>query len=252
VGGAGFTATTPVPVASASKWVYAAYVVQRRAGVPDVNDVEFLTLRSGYNNLAPLSCTSSATVDTCLALGTNGALTPQNVGKFYYDGGHMQRHAHDFGLGGFNSAALTAEVAATIGNFGLVYNQPQPAGGLFGSAADYAGFLRRMLAGSLQMSGLLGSHAVCTNPATCATAAYTPVPSTESWHYSLGHWVEDDPAVGDGAFSSAGAFGFYPWIDSTKRYYGVVSRLDASGNAGYPSAQCGRLVRKAWLTAVAQ
>ena len=56
------------------------------------------------------------------------------------------------------------------------------------------------------------------------TAANTPVPSTESWHYSIGHWVEDDPAVGDGAFSSAGAFGFYPWIDASKTYYGVLAR----------------------------
>ena len=37
--------------------------------------------------------------------------------------------------------------------------------------------------------------------------------------------MEDDPAVhGDGAFSSPGAFGFYPWIDSSKSYYGIISR----------------------------
>jgi len=30
--------------------------------------------------------------------------------------------------------------------------------------------------------------------------------------------------VGDGAFSSPGAFGFYPWIDRTKTNYGVLAR----------------------------
>ena len=102
------------------------------------------------------------------------------------------------------------------------------------------------------MSTKLGTSAVCTNPATCADALFTPIPSTESWHYSIGHWVEDDPAVGDGAFSSAGAFGFYPWIDSTKTWYGVLARVLPAQEEGYASAQCGRLIRKAWVTGVTQ
>jgi len=28
--------------------------------------------------------------------------------------------------------------------------------------------------------------------------------------YAIGYWVEDDATYGDGAFSSAGSFGFYP------------------------------------------
>jgi hypothetical protein len=62
--------------------------------------------------------------------------------------------------------------------------------------------------------------------------------------------VEDDPTTnGDGAFSSPGAFGFYPWIEASKNYYGVISRQAGSGNGeqeGYASAQCGRLIRHAW------
>ena len=67
-----------------------------------------------------------------------------------------------------------------------------------------------------------------------------------SWHYSLGHWVEDDPAVGDGAFSSPGAFWFYPWIDQSKTYYGIVARKDHAGSA-VDSVNCGREIRKAWM-----
>jgi hypothetical protein len=82
--------------------------------------------------------------------------------------------------------------------------------------------------------------------------------SEEEWQYSLGHWVEDDPDVGDGAFSSPGAFGFYPWIDAQKRFYGILARVDVL-NAGsidltkissISSVRCGRLIRKAWLTAL--
>ena len=77
------------------------------------------------------------------------------------------------------------------------------------------------------------------------------MPSSESWRYSIGHWVEDDPVVGHGAFSSAGSFGFYPWIDADKTTYGVLARSESAGN-GIDSVDCGRLVRKAWITAVAR
>jgi len=97
----------------------------------------------------------------------------------------------------------------------------------------------------------LGTHAVCTNPATCPTALNTPSPANESWHYSVGHWVEDDPVVGAGAFSSAGAFGFYPWIDAGKARYGILARSSGTGS-GFESVMCVRLIRKAYATAVVQ
>lgn len=118
------------------------------------------------------------------------------------------------------------------------------------SPRDYAVVLRKLLGRQLNLADLLGSHAVCTNPATCPTALTTPISSSVSWHYSIGHWVEDDPVSGDGAFSSAGAFGFYPWIDASKRYYGLAARLDSAGS-GNESALCGALIRKAWLTGIA-
>jgi CubicO group peptidase (beta-lactamase class C family) len=154
------------------------------------------------------------------------------------------------GLADKNNAALTAELLSQIGPFGFSYLQPLPAGGLAGSANDYSGFLRRILKGELVMSTALGSGKVCTNPLTCATAVNNPIPYTESWNYSLGHWVEDDPKYGDGAFSSAGAFGFYPWIDKTRTFYGILARQAGvgEGDAGYHSAQCGRLIRQAWKT----
>lgn len=248
VGGTTYTAETPMHFASASKWVYGAYVVERRSGTLTDTDVKHLNFTSGYGSMAPLSCGSASTVDVCLNLGTNGLYTPVTDGRFFYNGGHMQRHAHDNGLGGMNSGELTFEMQHVIGDFGFTYATPQPPGGLFGAPSAYARFLRNMLAGNLKLKEQLGTHAVCTNPATCGTADSTPVPSEESWTYSLGHWVESDPAVGDGAYSSAGAFGFYPWIDAAKQYYGLVARVGFGEGEGYASAQCGRLIRKAWST----
>jgi hypothetical protein len=164
----------------------------------------------------------------------------------------MEKHASLVGLGPLANGPLATEIQSQIGSDVLLaYSQPQLAGGIVSSAANYAIMLRKILAGTLKMHDLLGTNAVCTNPLTCPTAVNTPVPTTESWSYSIGHWVEDDPVVGDGAFSSAGSFGFYPWIDATKTLYGVLARSSASGS-GYDSASCGRLIRKAWVTAVAQ
>ena len=102
------------------------------------------------------------------------------------------------------------------------------------------------------MHDSLGSNAVCTNPSHCQSAINTPLPQTESSHFSLGHWVEDDPRVGDGAFSDPGLLGFYPWIDAGKTYYGLVARASKTPGAHVGSMQCGRLIRRAWMSGKAQ
>ena len=108
-----------------------------------------------------------------------------------------------------------------------------------------------MMAGRLRLGSLLGTAPVCTNPRTCSAAVSAPIPPSESWHYSIGHWVEDDPAAGDGAFSSPGAFGFYPWVDSGRTWWGIVARMarDSDEQEGVASMKCGRRIRAAWLSA---
>lgn len=243
------TASTIMSIASASKWLYSAYVVQR-VGVR-ASDVPFLNFTSGYSMFYLPLCRPTDTVGSCL-VGNDG-FDPTTEGRFAYDSGHMQYHAvNAMGLGALDNSALSAELQAAIGDFGIVYTQPQLAGGAAASPAGYASFLRRILRGELAIANALGSNKVCTNPMTCSTAAGTPIPSEESWNYSLGHWVEDDPFFGDHAFSSAGALGFYPWINSTKTLYGILARVTSGleANAGYHSAQCGRLIRQAWQTGV--
>jgi hypothetical protein len=141
----------------------------------------------------------------------------------------MEKHASLMGLGAMNNTALAVAIQGQIGtDVKIAYSQPQLAGGIFTSADTYTRFLRKVIEGQLRISALLGSHPVCTNPRTCAQAVFAPLPPNESWHHSVGHWVEDDPAVGDGAFSSPGAFGFYPWVDAV-RSPGAQSLADRNG-----------------------
>lgn len=261
VAGAGlvsYDADTTMNIASASKWLYGAYVAERRNGALTAEDIQFLSFRSGYVNFGNPDCAQTDTVASCVARGNNGVQSPAAIGRFLYNGGHMQVHANlaapGMALGAMDNAALATEVRRVLGNeIALSYTQPQLAGGARTSAANYAIFLRKVLNNQLKIAALLGSNATCTNPATCATAIGTPVPSNLSWSYSMGHWLENDPATGDGTFSSAGAFGFYPWIDAGKSWYGIVARADIlSGGAGAESAACGALIRKAWMTGTAQ
>jgi hypothetical protein len=251
VGGSRVTADTVMPYASASKWLYSAYVVQRRRGVLAHTDVQMLTLRSGSTRFS--GCQPEQTVDACLASSGNGRYSAGSDGRFSYGGGHFQKHASLNGLGAKTGAGLAAALKSQLGSdLAIGFSRAQPAGGAFGTPRAYAGFLRKMLGGDVRRGTMLGSRSVCANPKACAggEALSSPLAAEDRWRYSLGHWVESDPETGDGAFSSAGAFGFYPWIDATRRSYGIVARVAPSG-AWRASAQCGRLIRQAWATGVA-
>jgi CubicO group peptidase (beta-lactamase class C family) len=241
------TAETVMNIASASKWLYGAYVVQRREGAPTAEDVKFLNFQAGYSDFS--WCRRGQTVGECQAYRQNDKLVAGAEGKFDYSGGHMQNHAVLMGLGPLDNAGLARELRTQLGkDIALDFSQPQPAGGVVTSAADYARFLRRLLTGELHLGRQLGQHAVCTNRLQCpGQALHTPVPLTEAWHYGLGYWIEDDPQAGDGSFSSTGAFGFYPWVGAALQGYGVISRKGAMGS-GYESVLCGRLLRQAWAS----
>lgn len=249
VGSSAPTATTPMAIASASKWIYSSYVLQK-VGSVRAADVPYLNFTSGYTEFLVPLCGVADSVGSCLD-GRDGQVA-ETVGKFFYGSGHMQVHAAStMALSAMTRSPLTTEINAQLGT-SFEYSQPQLAGGLVGTAAAYAAFLQRLLRAELVMASALGSHKVCTNPTTCATALSAPIPDNESWNYSLGHWVEDDPGFGDHAFSSPGAFGFYPWISADKTLYGVLARrAQSESNAGYNSVRCGRLIRQAWVTGAA-
>lgn len=249
--GATYSATTQMNVASASKWLFGAYVAEVRAGVLSTDDTRATHMLAGYASMGS-GCLPGATVASCFAMLGNDTYTPAKLDRYNYDSGHFQKWGVDNGMAAMTGSDVAAAYLATLG-VTTTFNGPLLAGGAIMSAADYAVFLRRMLNSQLRITSLLGDQKTCTQPgAACPTADVSPI-TVEAWNYSVGHWVEDDPAAGDGAFSSAGAFGFYPWIDSSKTWYGILAREDMSGgNQGYASAQCGRLIRKAYVTGTAQ
>lgn len=260
------SAGTKMPIYSASKWIYGAYVYEERDGALTPTDAKHLRMLSGHDEEG--SCLFSTTVGACASTIDGFKQTSDN--KFSYAPGHFQVHASStLGLSSDTKTALADRVHASLDQgapFFLTYNAPQLAGSARSSASDYAIFLRKLLDGSLQLGAALGTQAVCTYTGAtdlvtgrqnCPAAVYSPmknalVGTDEAWSYSLGHWTENDPvwlaSGGDAAFSSPGFGGFYPWIDATRNYYGILARNVSTPSAFADSAYCGRQIRKAWLT----
>jgi hypothetical protein len=264
------TATTSMDVASSAKWLYASYVVQLRGGAANLTaeDINFLHMTSGYTNLgnnnSPAGTCPSTDhpddVDMCLLqLNPGNGLpfdyqNPATVGYFDYDGGHYENHAGLYTpLGTVPNSNLGAKVGDLIGpNVALSYSQPLIPGGAHMTPGAYGQFLQNIVDGTLGMYDALGANAVCTIASPTCQALNSPF--TWAWEYSMGHWVEDDPTVfDDGAFSSAGGQGFYPWVEASKVYWGLVGRAaSGAGQQGLESVQCGQLIRHAWDTGVIQ
>lgn len=295
--GTNYVRDTNLLIASASKWLYGAYVAETKAvqqggqwQMPTAY-VPFLNFTSGYNNMADdCQATVTPTIQDCLNYdngsgAANGSRTPADVGRFYYNSGHLEvfeggadpsianvmNGAND-NISTLADAIMTALNAKGV-NVSLQFATPVPAGGIVTTAANYAAFLQGMLRTSnpLVMSDFLNPtandpYAVCTNvmATSCRDSngqplsVYTPVPVSVQWHYSITHWIEDDPLIGDGAYSSPGKFGFYPWVDSSKTYYGIIARYDsnpttiAENAPYYKSIVCGAAIRKAFLTGTKQ
>jgi hypothetical protein len=251
--GTQFDGNSEMKIASASKMVWGAYVVERFKSDLSMIDFPSMSMQSGYTSLDYSSCVNSATVQDCFNAGNNSKQDANAVGHFYYDGGHFQHYAVELGLGPDDNDALSTEFKSVLGqDFAVGFDSPQMAGGMKSTPAAYAAFLRKILSGQLALHDQLGAMKICTLPASCPTAQYSPA-APYAWDYSYAHWVEDDPTSGDGAFSSAGAFGFYPWIDASKTYYGIVARYAPLEPKAYlQSAQCGGQLRKAFISGTAQ
>lgn len=287
--GTGYGASTKVSIASASKVIEGAYVVQTRGGASNLtsNDITFLHQASGYTNSKD-TCSGATSIYNCLlnvnasscagstngtglfAAGTYGAQCPANVGVFSYNGGNFQVHAALYLPSTFYNAtigSLASQVNIALGLTSpntIVYTEPLTSGGIYANAQTIRVILQKIVGNTLLMHDALGTSTICTKPAANysnqtvngvtgpANCPATYSPLSEVFQYSIGHWVESDPAQnGDGAFSSAGAFGFYPWISADKTLYGLISRQGAAGQ-GDNSLQCGRLIRRAWVTGINQ
>lgn len=248
-----------MPVASASKWVFGAYVFERIGGPPAAPEHALiqmaLTMRTGHTTFSPRACRLSATVAECHEAGDNAVVDQAKVGVFHYGGGSGQYLAaapEGLGLGEMTAAELTEEVRGVLGLGPSVrYGSPQVGGGLWASPGDYADFLRGLIDGRLIAGEHLGFGATATHCEGC----FSPFGEL-AMHYSGHHWIEDHDggvlrdgertARGDGAYSSAGGFGFYPWVAADRSHYGLVAMLGRFGS-GQIGFRCGGALRAAFV-----
>ncbi|MBI1215846.1 MAG: hypothetical protein GC185_08520 [Alphaproteobacteria bacterium] len=251
--GAKFSRTTRMRLDSASKIVFGAYALEKLGDKPLTAElINLFRMTAGYSHSSHgyFRCRPSNTVATCAKKVIGRGPYASDAGKFSYGGAHSMALGLALGLGEKDGKAMEAEYKKFLGDdTHFSFTSMVFAGGLTDSAADYAVFLRKILAGKLRLAAMLGADAVCAGQSGCPEGAVVNSPVPARWHYSLLHWVEDDK-TGDGAFSSPGLEGFYPWISADKKYYGIVARQKFGLHAAQESVECGIAIRKAFMGAV--
>ncbi len=122
-------------------------------------------------------------------------------------------------------------------NQALGTNNPLVAGGLRASARDYAALLaldfHRGVYGGLSVGTSALFDAQAREPFPGVVIGNSPSVSLGvPFRYGLSAWLEcSTPATGCAVISSAGAFGFTPWLDREVGYYAILAmeRLDGAG-----------------------
>lgn len=230
----------PLRIASATKWISAAYFLEKVPEPLSVSASLGLRMLSGRTFFD--GCDRTPTVAACFHHKQNGRANPRDIGFFSYGGGHFAGLAMDIGLGALNTKDLAREVQVVLGIPEIDFDTPNFAAGGVVTTRAYVTFLKKVLDGKLKMSRYLGADSVCTLPQECASSRGTVVPVNFS--YSYGHWIERTPqATGDGVFSSVGMWGFYPWIDPRDGSYGVIAARSSNGQAYLSALECGRRIR---------
>jgi CubicO group peptidase (beta-lactamase class C family) len=134
--------------------------------------------------------------------------------------------------------ALPADVQFyTLPNQSLGVANPLVAGGLRASAREYG-----VLLAAVFRDGRTSGASIAT-PSLFAAQSRAPYPSVDIGQspyagapvpvrYGLGAWLEcATPATGCDRISSAGAFGFTPWIDRAAGYYATLAMEDLGTGA---------------------
>lgn len=172
----------PMAIASASKWLYATYVMQKSQGtMPTGGDLARLNLDSSVTAVMPVStaagsntiaCNPAGTVKYCATVHTSGGSDGQQH-SFSYGGAHFQSlAAEDPDLAGLWDSGLGTAISNGLGLPGAFsYTQPSLAGGVRTTPASYASFLQKMLIGMVdhdmtagyQLGPKLGQSLVCAS-----------------------------------------------------------------------------------------
>lgn len=246
-----FNANTRVSLASASKWIFATYLLEKY-GALSSEQIQMLSQRSGYRTFLDQFCILSWNVNACMnepmpMFAFNNLYTSKDIGTFFYSGAHFQKLGIDVGLGKHTAWTLTREIQKYLDDKEIGFAFPAIGSGMYSSASTFGKLMRKMMRDEFLMGKMLGSHRICTLPALCPMSLRSPLET--DWDYSLGHWVEREPGGPDEAFSGPGLHGFYPWISADKALYGILS-TDVLADVKALSSACGGKIRKAWISGV--
>ncbi|GMU10027.1 hypothetical protein [Corallococcus caeni] len=259
--GSGVTAATVMPMASASKWLYAgAYVQSRGYANLTPDEKKRLNFTSGYIDENSTLCgDAGTTVSECYGSAyKNVTYRPLQNGRFFYNGGHMQKLALD-DMGARRGTGVASVMDWLNAQLGTTLPESDsavaPAGGFSGSAAQYRVFLMKLLNNQYALSSQLTVDSV---PAWAGGPGVSSTPWTGGeTYYGLGHWIEGETVNGAWTVtghSSPGAFGFYPWVNAARTRYMVLARSRQLGGdeEGQKSLACAQAIRKAYESGVPQ
>jgi hypothetical protein len=259
--GSTVSATTVIPIASASKWLYAgAYVQSKGYANLSSDEKKRLNFTSGYiDELTTLCGDAGTTVSACYGPSYKDVTyRPLQNGRFFYNGGHLQKLALD-DIGARKGTGLASVMDWVNAKLGTTLPESDSdvavAGGFSGSAAHYRFFLTQLINNQYELSSKLTVDAV---PAWNGglNVSYTPWTGGQA-HYGLGHWIEGETVNGTWSLtghSSPGAYGFYPWVNAAKTRYMVLARNRqlAANEEGEKSRVCAQTIRKAYELGVPQ
>jgi hypothetical protein len=251
--------TTVLPLASASKWLYASAYVQSK-GYANLSAAEKkrLNFTSGFIEAGDIACGDvGTTVSECYGPSyKNVSYRLLQDGNFFYDGGHMQKLALE-DMGWRMGTGVASVIDWLNGQLGTSLPQSPGAvavaGGFRGSAANYRVFLQKLLNNQYAMSVRLNADAV---PAYAGGPGVTYSPWTVGQaYYGLGHWLEGESVNGVWrvtGHSSPGLFGFYPWVEAGKSQYMLLARarMGGPGGEGELSLLCAHDIREAYALGV--
>ncbi|WP_163992917.1 hypothetical protein [Pyxidicoccus caerfyrddinensis] len=259
--GSGVSATTVMPIASASKWLYVgAYVQSRGYANLSTDEKKRLNFTSGYIDENTTLCgDAGTTVSDCYGPAyKNVSYRPLQNGRYFYNGGHMQKLALD-DIGARKGTGLASVMDWINAQLGTTLPESDSdvavAGGFSGSAAHYRVFLMKLLNNQYELSSKLTVDSVPAWPGG-PNVSYTPW-TTGQAYYGLGHWIEGETLGGVWSVtghSSAGAFGFYPWVNAARNRYMLLARSRQLGGEeeGEKSRACAQTIRKAYELGVPQ
>ncbi|MEL6908267.1 MAG: hypothetical protein AAFP22_22855, partial [Planctomycetota bacterium] len=146
--------------------------------------------------------------------------------------------------------ARTLTAPLGLGDPGLAYvtlpqqaigTHPLVAGGLRATMTEYAAFLTLVLDEGRLPSGEpwiaeASIDRLFDNPWAGATMLTWPMDTYGfDYHYGFGTWLEcPGPVATCDVMSSPGAFGFTPWVDRARGYFGILAMESAGpGGAGF-------------------